>query len=952
MRQTSASTTSPRRTTNGSKAALPAAVTPQFTSSTKVDLCAAVRDACAEVAASLAYHGHLESPRAAKALTVPADMAGLVLVIVREAVANAIRYAHPTGVEGKLFVACARESSGAIGIAVTDDGVGLPENFDPATDGGTGLRLMRTSSERLGGRLSFKSTCLGLVVRLRVEMPALARAANGRAADANGAPLPEAALPAEHGSQLLEALPAAVYTTDAKGLITFYNAAAATLWGCRPELGKSEFCGSWKLYWPDGTPLPHDECPMAMALKQKQAIRGLEAVAERPDGTRVPFIPYPTPVFDASGALAGAVNMLVDITERKRAEEALAKRSDEQSALYQFTDRLFRAGATSDLYDAALDAIQRALGCERASILLFDASDTMKFVAWRGLSEGYRRAVEGHSPWTRDVKDPQPICLSDLETADLPQSLAATVRAEGIGALAFIPLLADGRLIGKFMTYYGAPHAFGDAEVDLAVTIARQLGFSLERMRADEARRRAEKDLSDFFENASVGLHSVGPDGIILRANRRELEMLGYRAEEYIGRHVSDFHVDKSVAADILQRLSTGEVLHNYFSQLRCKDGSVRDVSIASSVLWEGDRFLHTRCFTRDITDLRRADHAAHLLASIVETSDDAIVSKDLDGIVTSWNRGAEKVFGYTAEEMIGRSITTLIPDGRHNEEPEILGRIRRGDSVEHYETVRRRKDGTLIDVALTVSPVKDASGKIVGASKIARDVTEQKQAQERQELLTREIDHRTKNLFAVVHAVVARSFMGKRTVKDAEEAVLSRLRSLAQTHVMLIDKEWHGADLAEVLRSELSPHSDRVRMAGPKLLLSAKAAQNFALAVHELATNAAKYGALSNAAGRVDIGWSVINSNGSGSFKFRWQERGGPPVSPPTQKGFGTVVLEQVMAEYFETPPQVDFAPTGVSYEINGSLDAIAADGPPAPPPKAAAAPSPRAKRASPSNV
>ena len=188
-------------------------------------------------------------------------------------------------------------------------------------------------------------------------------------------------------------------------------------------------------------------------------------------------------------------------------------------------------------------------------------------------------------------------------------------------------------------------------------------------------------------------------------------------------------------------------------------------------------------------------------------------------------------MFGYTAEEMIGRPIMTLIPEGRHNEEPEILGRIRRGERVDHYETVRRRKDGTLIDVSLTVSPVKDASGKIVGASKIARDITEHKQAQERQELLTREIHHRTKNLFAVVHAVVARSFAGKRTVKDAEEAVLSRLRSLAQTHVMLIDKEWQGADLAEVVRSELSPHADRVRVEGPKLVLSAKAAQNFALA-------------------------------------------------------------------------------------------------------------------------
>ena len=115
-------------------------------------------------------------------------------------------------------------------------------------------------------------------------------------------------------------MPAAIYMTDAVGRITFYNEAASALWGYRPELGKSEFCGSWKLYWPDGTHLPHDECLMAIALKEQRPIRGVEAVAERPDGTRVPFIPYPTPLFDGSGALTGAVNMLVDISERKRAE--------------------------------------------------------------------------------------------------------------------------------------------------------------------------------------------------------------------------------------------------------------------------------------------------------------------------------------------------------------------------------------------------------------------------------------------------------------------------------------------------------------------------------------------------------------------------------------------------------------------------------------------------------
>src|SRR5262245_26236198 len=121
--------------------------------------------------------------------------------------------------------------------------------------------------------------------------------------------------------QLLDALPAAVYTTDASGRITYYNEAALALWGQRPLLGSSEWCGSWKLFWPDGTPLPHDQCPMAIALNEDRAVRGMEAAAERPDGTRVPFITFPTPIHDEGGHLIGAVNMLVDISDRKRAEE-------------------------------------------------------------------------------------------------------------------------------------------------------------------------------------------------------------------------------------------------------------------------------------------------------------------------------------------------------------------------------------------------------------------------------------------------------------------------------------------------------------------------------------------------------------------------------------------------------------------------------------------------------
>jgi PAS domain S-box-containing protein len=146
--------------------------------------------------------------------------------------------------------------------------------------------------------------------------------------------------------EAVEALPAAVYMTDAEGRLTFYNEAAAEFWGCRPQLGESKFCGSWKLYWSDGTPLPHDQCPMAMALHQGRPIRGMEAVAERPDGTRIPFIPYPTPLFDASGRLTGAINMLVDISERKRTEAIL----EERNAQFELASRVGAIGTYSYNY--------------------------------------------------------------------------------------------------------------------------------------------------------------------------------------------------------------------------------------------------------------------------------------------------------------------------------------------------------------------------------------------------------------------------------------------------------------------------------------------------------------------------------------------------------------------------------------------------------------------------
>jgi PAS domain S-box-containing protein len=253
----------------------------------------------------------------------------------------------------------------------------------------------------------------------------------------------------------------------------------------------------------------------------------------------------------------------------------------------------------------------------------------------------------------------------------------------------------------------------------------------IERKQTEKALARREQELRDFLENATEGIHKVSADGTILWANNAELELLGYTEEEYVGHPITEFHADADVIADILARLRRGEKLRDYETRMKHKDGSLRYVAISSSTYLENGECVYTKCFTRDITDRKAADTAGQLLRAIVEGSDDAIASKDLNGIVTSWNRGAERLFGYTAQEMIGQHVSKLIPPERLDEEPGIIERIRKGEGIDHYETVRRRKDGTLLDISLTVSPIRDAGGRIIGASKIARDITEQKRAKE-----------------------------------------------------------------------------------------------------------------------------------------------------------------------------------------------------------------------------
>jgi PAS domain S-box-containing protein len=320
------------------------------------------------------------------------------------------------------------------------------------------------------------------------------------------------------------------------------------------------------------------------------------------------------------------------------------------------------------------------------------------------------------------------------------------------------------------------------------------------------------------------------------------------------------------------------------------------------------------------------------LLAAIIENSDDAILTKDLNGIITSWNPGAQRLFGYAAEEVIGRPVTILIPDERYDEESAILARLRRGERVETYETVRKRKDGTLIDISLTVSPLKDDAGNVFGASKIARDITDRRRALERQQLLLREMRHRINNVFALVGSIVRLSATNAKTPTELAETVQQRFRGLAAAHALTvsnIDDETEGSKqttLRDLLGVLIAPYIEedrqRIRISGDDLRVASQTATPLALLFNELLTNAVKYGALRRASGVVEIECTHRDEE----FVVTWRERGDLPIrQPPGQEGFGTKLIKSTIEEQLGGTISREWTVAGLSVTVTVDVSRLA---------------------------
>ncbi|MDK1387856.1 PAS domain S-box protein [Sinorhizobium sp. 8-89] len=747
---------------------------------------------------------------------------------------------------------------------------------------------------------------------------------------------------------IVESSDDAIISKDLNSIITSWNNGAERLFGYTADevIGKPI-----TILMPPGH--ENEEPRILERIRSGARVDHYETKRQRKDGSLVDISLTVSPVRNATGRVIGASKIARNITERKQAEETMEKRLREQASLYQLTEQLHRAKGIEEVYDAALDAIRAALNCSRASILLFDQSDRMRFVAWRGLSDHYRRAVEGHSPWTPEAQDPDPIFVEDVTRAELSDELRATIASEGIAALGFIPLITEGRLVGKFMAYYDRPHVFVETEISLALTIARQLGFSIQRIRAERARQLAEEQLrrNEANERARAAelqaIMEAVPTPIwitrtsdcrVIDGNKSAYDLLHLPPDSNLSfsappdeqpSHFRIFSGGRMLSPDEMpvQRAARGEEVENFEEEIRFDDGTSRHLLGNATPLRNplGEQTGAVAAFV-DITERKQAEEALleseRRLKMALDAGRMGAWEWDLQTGRVIWSPGLEKLHRVdpgTFEGTFAAFKRDIHPADLAAVEQAIEKAL---ETREDYHVAYRilLADGTIrwMEAFGRFSPADGGTGERLAG--ICMDITERKEAEAQRDLLVAELSHRVKNTLATVNSIARQSFSTNPDAHDAQRSFDARIRALAQTHTRLAESRWSGVSLQTIFSDELAPYRnenvDNISLDGPPTTLPPKHALTLGMAAHELATNAAKHGALSVKAGRVSVDWVVDPTEKR--LRIRWIETGGPSVSVPTRNGFGRLLLERVLASDLGGDVRLEFASQGLNCAID----------------------------------
>jgi PAS domain S-box-containing protein len=440
-----------------------------------------------------------------------------------------------------------------------------------------------------------------------------------------------------------------------------------------------------------------------------------------------------------------------------------------------------------------------------------------------------------------------------------------------------------------------------------------------EALRASEARAATARDeLEATYATAPVGMCLLDTELRYVRINARLAAMNGASAEAHIGRHIRQMAPSfaRQHEASLRRVVQTGEPVLGVevVTEVAGQPGVVRTADESWYPLRDRDgRVTGVNVVVVETTEKRRTEQALREAlqhsTEILESISDAFFTLSADWQFTYANRRALETWSLTADEVIGRRLLEVFPQAEGSEVHAAYLH-----AMKNRETVRLETVSPVIGRWLSVTIYPSAAG---GLSVYFRDIDERKQAEERQKLLAAEVDHRAKNMLALVQVMLRQTRAA--TVKEYSAAAQGRVATLARAHALLSESRWEGADLKRLIEEELAPYrrSDaaRVRFSGPSIQLEPRVAQSLAMVLHELATNAAKYGALSAPEGRVSMAWE---RRPNGRLVLYWNETGGPVIAPPKRRGFGTALIERTVRDQLEGEVHLDWSMSGLFCEIS----------------------------------
>ena len=459
------------------------------------------------------------------------------------------------------------------------------------------------------------------------------------------------------------------------------------------------------------------------------------------------------------------VSVLQDITERKKAREELVRLKDELAAelaamtrLHEWSTRLMASAELQPLLEEILHATIELQNADFGNVQLYNPQNQMlQIVAQQGFQKDFldhfREVRDDSTPCGQALSRGSRVIVEDIQTDAAFEPHRQIAASAGFRAAQSTPLFGrSGQPLGVISTQFRSPHRPSERELRLTDLYARQAAEMVEIKQAEARLREYEKVVENLEEMIVV----VDREYRYVLANRAFLNYRGVEREQLIGRSSREMlneGVFDSVIKEKLDECFQGKVV-KYELRYKYPRLGERDISISYFPIEGRDGVDQAACVIQDITERKQAEEALSRLAAIVESSDDAIVSKNLDGVIASWNAGAQRIFGYSEAEVVGKSIMVIVPPELRDEEIDILRRLRAGEHIQHYETVRITRQGKRVDVSLTISPMRDSEGRVVGASKIARDITERKRAEEALRRSEAEARARAEELAVILDAV------------------------------------------------------------------------------------------------------------------------------------------------------------------------------------------------------